>query len=170
MAKKKQVKAKSGFVARKKAEGEESRVAIPKLPRAFSVADNFTEGGPGPFSFVDDDLGRFYGKAVPPRSGYALISRTLAEDMDDKGARAILSGAGATDLAAISHLISLQPNGGKAGALSVKKGEANCFLLPGGRAEAVWEGNGWGLWTFKGKLSDHLKWPKGTRFFCRPRA
>ncbi len=169
MAKKKPSKAK-GSVAKKKAEVGKSYIAIPQLRKAFVVADNFTVGDDSMFSYVDDDVADFCGCSVKPRPGYKLVSCTLAEEMGDTDARATVPGACATDLAAIHHLISLQPRGGRIGTLSVQEEEVNVFILLGGRAEVAWQrGQGWGIWVFKGRLPSHTKWPKGTKVFGRVR-
>ena len=168
MAKKKQVRAKSAISGKKKVETGKSYIAIPQLRKAFVVVDNFTVGDESLFSYVDDDVATFCGRSVKPRPGYKIVSCMLHEELDDTEARAMLSGAQAIDLAAIRHLISLQPRGGRIGTLSVA-GEANVFILAGGRAEVVWDGGtGWGIWVFKGK--SQTKWPEGTKWFGRMRA
>lgn len=147
-----------------------SYIAIPRLSKAFVVKDNFMVGDESPFSCVDDDVATFCGRIAHPRPGHKLISCTLAEEMGEVEARVILAGACATDLAAIRHLVSLQPRGGLIGTLTAM-GEANVFILPRGRAEVVWQGGvGWGMWVFKGNLPSHMKWPAGTKLFGRMRA
>lgn len=169
MAKKKSAKEKTPVRKKPKVEMGMSHIAIPRSPRTCVVGEFFSEGGINLFSYVDADVAKFFGADVKPRAGYECASYTLSEEMDDESARRLMPGARAMDMAAIRYLISLQPKGGT-GELSGREGNANCFLMPSGRVEVVWEGKKWGIWAFKGKLPGHMKWPKGTRFFYRPRA
>ena len=155
-----------------------SDIVVPTLTNPFIVRDNFKEDVSDEAVVKISHLGYtgynfqkwFLNQTIKSRAGYSLTSYKLGHT---SLGQPILDGLGGvnkvkTDLAAVSYLMSLQPQGQK-GILLID-GRVNMFYCidVNGILRAVyvyWYGGGWGVDTYSVEGLD--PWGGGSRVFSR---
>lgn len=148
-------------------------VLIPALAAPFVAADHFKKdlsaAAPVKISYLGDNLTQwFLGQTVPVRDACVLESHTLVRNSLDEGIIAELGSTRETDIAALFHLMSQQPNG-EDGVL-LTNGYANIFYCKDASGSlcavyAVWDGDGWDVDV--DRVDGPGPWVGGRRVFSR---
>lgn len=150
-----------------------SNILIPAITVPFIGAEHFKKDlsatASVKISYIGDNFTElFLGQAVPMRDAYAVCSTILTRNARDKEILGELSSAAETDIAALFHLMSLQPKGEDGHLLT--NGYVNIFYCKDMNealcaVRAVWDGDGWDVGV--GRVGHPYPWVGGRQVFSR---